>query len=477
MIVMKRWWLRIGAGIAATCMLLAVTPFAASYLMRTKFSPQAPVAKFRSPSSEIQAQQQDLIHFERLIALDRSFSAAARREAQARLAGMRSARNALDPAFFRVALQQIAALADNGHTRVYPGPEGRFPVIPLRVFPFADGLYVLRAKAESADLLGTRVVRIDGHPVSEVLQALKQLQGGTDALRELQTYGHVFTPRLLHALGLANDPERVTYVFEGSTGASLERTLSGAPAAEPGPDHGYALLGSDRPEYERVGWKALAAENGKPVAFREFNRVFRRFRDGDSCILTLQLKSNHDSGGERIADFLKESEAEMRRRSVCALILDMRYNGGGDYSQTAAFAKRLPQLVAPQAQVYILTSGQTFSAGITTVAFVKEAFGERAAIFGEPVGDRLQFWAEGGTACLPNAKLCFRYSTGMHDYAKPCRDWDKCFWLNWLYPVRVASLEPDERISLDFGDYLAGRDPVYERAVAVARMSASQPGS
>jgi hypothetical protein len=60
------------------------------------------------------------------------------------------------------------------------------------------------------------------------------------------------------------------------------------------------------------------------------------------------------------------------------------------------------------------------------------------------------------------------YATGMHDYVHPCNDWDKCYWLNWLFPVQVKSLDPDETIGTSFSDYRARRDPVLERAVARA---------
>ena len=56
----------------------------------------------------------------------------------------------------------------------------------------------------------------------------------------------------------------------------------------------------------------------------------------------------------------------------------------------------------------------------------------------------------------------------MHDYAHRCNDWDRCFWLNWLFPVQVESLAPDETIEMTFTDYKMRRDPVLDRAIALA---------
>jgi hypothetical protein len=182
-----------------------------------------------------------------------------------------------------------------------------------------------------------------------------------------------------------------------------------------------------------------------------------------------------DIGSIRITDFLRETEDGMRAEPPCALILDLRFNTGGNYANAHGFAQSLPELIAPRGRVYVLTSGQTFSAAITTTAFVKQAMGSRAVVLGEPVGDWLSFWSEGGQGCMPNAEFCFNYATGKHDYAHPCTDWNSCFWLNWFYPVRVDSLAPDETIVMTFADYEAGRDPVFDRAVALAKEAGARP--
>jgi hypothetical protein len=152
----------------------------------------------------------------------------------------------------------------------------------------------------------------------------------------------------------------------------------------------------------------------------------------------------------------------------------MRFNGGGDYTNTWRFANRLPSLVSPGGRVIVLTGPSTFSAAITTTAFVKQAGGARVTILGEKVGDRLAFFSEGNHGCLPHAHLCLYYQTGKHDYAHPCTDWDVCYWINWFFPVRVTSLDPDETVTISFHDWRAGHDPVFERALALARASGAR---
>ena len=82
--------------------------------------------------------------------------------------------------------------------------------------------------------------------------------------------------------------------------------------------------------------------------------------------------------------------------------------------------------------------------------------------------DRLWFFAEGGKTCLPNLKVCLYYQRRKHDYGHACNDWHECFWLNWFYPVRVKSLQPDIVVPLTFEDWNAGRDAAYLLASELA---------
>jgi hypothetical protein len=143
----------------------------------------------------------------------------------------------------------------------------------------------------------------------------------------------------------------------------------------------------------------------------------------------------------------------------------MRMNGGGDYTTTYAFAQALPE-AANDAPIYVFTSSWTFSAAITTAAALKTFGGDQVIIVGETVGDRLDFWAEGGTFNLPNAFVQVHYASGRHRYDGPCADLDECFWLNERYPVRVRTLEPDIPAPLTFEAYRAFRDPAMEAVLA-----------
>jgi hypothetical protein len=218
-------------------------------------------------------------------------------------------------------------------------------------------------------------------------------------------------------------------------------------------------------------WVALApagSHGALPQSFQDFDTLFVRAPIDGSCATYLRLRSIADEDGQQIQPFIRSTEDYLRSHPPCAVILDLRYSHGGDFMNTYSFMHDLPKLLAPGGHIYLLTDAMTFSAAITTAAFAKEAGGAGVTILGEPIGDRLTFFAEGNRGCLPNSKLCVDYATGKHDYSHPCTDWDPCFWLTWLRPVRVASLAPDEHIPVTFLDWNNGHDSALERAVRLA---------
>jgi hypothetical protein len=462
--------LRVGLWALAVVILFVGVAGGFALCMLHKFNPDPPSNDFPKPATALEAQQQDIEQFSRLIAMDRSFSPAARAEANRQIAELKSEHAPLDREIFYVTLLRITALADNGHTNLYYGKGAPQSITPLRVMLFADGLYVLRAKSEYADLLGARVESIEGRPTRDVIAALEQLHGGTEGWRRTYAAIYVQSPEILYGDAIGSRPDQTHWTFRLPNGSEVTRTLSGDVSGENEPHAEMARwLSPQKMKGEPSDWHALVSDDADlPLSLRDFNSTFRRAWIDHGCTLFIQLKAIADVDKQHIGDFLSATTNEMRAHPPCNIILDLRFNTGGDYTKAARFASHLPDFVPPSGRIYLLTGPQTFSAAITTTAFVKQAAGSRAIILGEPVGDRLTFYGEGNEGCLPHEDLCLHYATGMHDYAHRCDDWDRCYWLNWIFPVQVKSLTPDETIKMTFADYMARRDPVFERAVALA---------
>ena len=460
-------------GLIATGLVLLIATAVGGFFveMHHHFHPSPPRQHFPPAANALDAQRQDLRYFRQVIALDRSFAPNARAEANRRLDSLEALTMVLDRPHFAVSLMQIDALADNGHSRV-EYEHGAAPLeLPVRVSAFADGLYIMRATDKNADLLGGRVTAIGGISIDDVMARLEQLRGGTSQWRRLHASQYLAVQDLLYGVGVAPEMRRSNWTVQTPVGTTITKTLEAfePPASDPDVSVKRWLSSEPIARMERQ-WQALAPDQSLPISLSEFDVAFRSVSLPGSCIEFVQLKSNVDQGGQSIKTFLSNTESHLRQYPPCNVIFDLRYDIGGDFVNTYSFARDLPKLIPAGGKIIVLTGAATFSAGISTVAFVKHAGQDRVVILGEPVGDRLQFFSEGGLACLPNYPLCVAYETGKHDYQHACTDWDVCFWLNYFFPLQVESLGPDEAIPLSFKDWRAGVDAVLDRATTLSRV-------
>lgn len=389
-----------------------------------------------------------------LLNKDHAFQPEARKEAERRVERLQARIGQVNDADFILELCRITALADNGHTAAYWPREAGAPIF---FQPFGNRFFVLRAEPGFQDLLGAELISIDGHAAGQVLSAERTLHGGLPAWRDQKGVGLLVRFDLLHSLGLSKAPDGATYRLRMPDGKITERHL-----VLTAPSSNRLAL----PLPDKASW-----------AFQDPDKPFR-WRDAPELdAIVVQLRSNLDGKDQKIADFLAQAEAgraELGRRNI---VLDMRWNGGGNFLLTRDFLISWPTK-AP-GQFYVLEGPGTFSAGIAGVAFLKQAGGARVTLVGEPVGDRLNFFAEGAGGPLPHSKLEVFPATMRDDFTSGCRGYTDCFpsvaqpgaktgapqeietMLDGSYrriPLELPTLEPDVIAPLAIGDYLSGGD-------------------
>ena len=244
-------------------------------------------------------------------------------------------------------------------------------------------------------------------------------------------------------------------------------------ADAPNPDapaaYGNEFLSPERFENESADWKPLFAVNHPlPIFLHDFAIPFRAEYWRDRGIYYLQFRSNADEPGHPIGEFVERARRDIISHRPRVIVLDLRFDQGGNFTSTASLMKKLTTLTDSVEHIYVLTSGWTFSAGNVSLALAKDRGGAKVTVIGEPVGDGIRIWAEGGTLRLPNSKLGIGFATGLHDYSHSCWGERGCFWVMYFYPTHVATLEPDVRVQYSFADYKGGRDPMLERALDLA---------
>ena len=214
-------------------------------------------------------------------------------------------------------------------------------------------------------------------------------------------------------------------------------------------------------------WQAVLPA-GEPLFLRHPDRGYWFERVGQSDIVYLTIRRNlDDDSGESIRAFSERAAAELRAISPRAIIVDQRFNGGGDLTLTFDLMDQLGDIVGPEGRVYLLANANTFSAAIVNLAAAKAGAPQRTVIVGSQIGDRLQFWAEGWAYTLPNSGFYARYSTGFYDLQNGCSGIFRCHWgSRHIFPILVDDLDVDIPAPLDFEAYVAGRDPAVEAVLA-----------
>jgi hypothetical protein len=369
----------------------------------------------------------------------------------------------LDAETYSLELMRLVAMIGDVHTSVWvrSGTSILTDTLPLRLWRFADGLYVRAASPENADLVGARITRIGAFDVAAgwdrlvaenprendsmatgwlqyllLLPAFHRLNGWHDSLDEA-TLGIVDREGVARSVALAA-------VKDPAYGAALESSLGIADVPE-----GWVRAGGDGPQ--------------TPIWLRETTANYRyeRLADADGYYLAVNLPRNDPA--RPWEPFLDELFAAVVRDGAGKLIVDLRHNSGGYAYMAHSLAQRIVRtdLLHRPSGVCVLTSRTTQSAGITFSVLLER---ETYAIFvGEPGAAAPNFYngPQGffSPKAIPGAPLRVKYSTGM------IQDSDQ-------RDTRRA-IAPDLPVGLTFDDYAKLRDPALETCLQLDEKTAA----
>ncbi|MDF1768275.1 hypothetical protein [Maricaulis sp.] len=411
------------------------------------------------PDSIAEARAQDLRHFHHVRRNERSMDDAMKARFDAAVDALELEAADLTDAEFQLALAGIQAIIDNGHsnasaTRMVQS----FPRLPIRTHWMDGELRVLRALPGHERLLGAELTHIGDVPVEEAMARFRPSFGGVDAWFNSFVPLLLETPAYLAAVGIDDMTLRLRF-DDGRVDAI---TL---PAVDP-VDGARRFFSADLvmpTSVETDDWLSVQPA-GDPLYLSnpDHGYWFEALPDLDAVYLNLSQNLT-DESGESLPDFVGRAGDEIAAIAPSVIIVDQRLNGGGDLTITRPLMVRLGDIVGPDGRVYLLTSGGTFSAGIVNLAMAKEAAPEQTRLVGEPIGDRLQFWAEGWWYSLPNSGFRARYSTGYYDLQNGCEGAFICPWGSLhIFPVIVDDLDIDIPAPMSWEAYVAGRDPAME---------------
>ena len=279
----------------------------------------------------------------------------------------------------------VSAGGCDAHTGAYIWGSGDVALdsLPLRLWLFGDDLVVVAALAPYADLVGKRIVTVEGHPIADVLEAIDPLvPRDNEQTVRLLTPRFLLIPQVLRGLGLADGGTVTLGLDDGDGTASTSIDVDPVPMAE----------------YN--GWAGpyglhLPADPAVLYLSRIDDALWWQLLD-DGATLFVQDNRVDPLDPKLVA----EVGTAMRDPAVRRVVLDLRHNYGGELHALEPIEALFqdPAFDEP-GRLFVATGRNTFSAGSLLVARLQRD--TAADIVGEPMGGCPTFWSDPATLDLP----------------------------------------------------------------------------
>ncbi len=335
-----------------------------------------------------------------------SFGAQAEKEFDADVRKLHDAIPGLTDEQINVGIMKLLVRVGDGHTGFLGVREFTAKptlTLPLKFYLFEEGMFIIAADPKYKDLLGAEILRFEDHAIAEIVQKLDTVISRDNAIwiKQVAPYRMRYLS-LMHALGLISDEKKTslrvrtidgkesTIVVEGETGQTfIWNTL-------PNPETWINLpqtLAAPMPLYlKKVGtnyWFEYLADS-KTVYF-QFNRIRN------------DKQENFADFSERLFKFVNDNDVEK-------LIIDLRWNNGGNTGLLPPLIHGLikNEKINKQGKLFVIIGRRTFSAAQNAATFIEKD--TNARFVGEPTGASPNFVGEEEPFVLPYSKILVNVS-------------------------------------------------------------------
>lgn len=331
---------------------------------------------------------------------------------------------------------RLSALVDDGHTYVNPYVEGGFRRYPIEASWFGDDLLVVSAAPAYEQAVGATITRIGDTDTKTAFDLLTPYIEHDNQQQLRASMGLALaTPEFLNTAGIIPDMEAAPFTFAGADGTTFTLTL--APIG----------LGGSSEE-----WIDLYAKFGVEPPLRVQNRDKNYWYTylEDSGTIFFQYNRCANDPDQPFEQFAAEMFAFIDANPVQRVIIDLRYNGGGNSTIIKPFidGMRTRPALNTETTFFAFIGRGTFSSALMNA--IDLATQTNAILLGEGTGGKPNGYGEVRDFTLPNSGLPVQYSTR---------------FFNNVPGYEGDSYQPDREIVMTAADVLAGRDPLLETAI------------
>jgi hypothetical protein len=320
-----------------------------------------------------------------------------------------------------VGLQRFAAMIGDGHTFLATWDIHHF--YPLELYWFQKELRVIRTVPAHEEVLGMRLIAINGVSIKEVSARVQGVipQGENEWYVLQQSANQIIRAEVLASFGILPHIEQATFTFEEDGG---QLTVNIEPVT-PDTKLDWIHVTKDPPLYQQ-----RPSESFWFVDLPESQTLYVNFRN----------YVNLEQHAHKLWEFI---DHHMPKR----LIIDLRQNGGGNYTLGRShlmYELQKRTTLNRAGCLFVIIGRGTFSAAMTNATdFRRET---DAILLGEPTGARPKGYQENHWLTLPNSGLHISIASRYYKF----QDAD------------TPAVMPDHIIEPSWARYKEGRDPVIE---------------
>jgi Peptidase family S41 len=347
-----------------------------------------------------------------------------------------------------VALARLVALVNDGHTTLAPDGEERmaFGRLPIELYDFSDGMYVVAADSAHANLVGARVVKIGGMPIAAAMDSASHVVSheGPHWVR-LRAPSMLVIPEVLAALHMG-DSARASFTLDRG-GVDRVVTLSATRKAT-----------NVIPVYGTVpaGWLGMAdaLPGERPIWMQHPEETAWFTMLPDRTLYIGYRAVGGAANGETNEAFFHRAFAAGDSAHADRVVLDIRSNGGGNNYLNRFVVREIVQRPAldQRTHAFVIIGRNTFSAAQSLVNEL--SYYTNATFVGEPTGNAPNQYGDNRALELPHSHLRVRISS--------------LLWESHQATDQRTSFPPTVSVELSSDDFRLKRDPVLAAALGYA---------
>jgi len=319
----------------------------------------------------------------------------------------------------RAGLMRLVASIGNAHTTIdaFRG----MPDFPIWFSFFDDGVYVTGAPQSQPQLLGSRLLAVNGISVEEVRRRLLPFMPMENDVEPLRHSDLLHSAAALKSVGVIAEMDKAAFTLQRE-GTSFVIELHSAQQVPMIKDSAGFKLPLFRSRWGLDYWYEYLP---------------------DAKTMYVQYNACRNMKQQSFADFTAEVMKTVDSSPIDRFVVDLRFNGGGNSDVIRPLIEALSS--RHRLRVFAIVGINTFSSGFIAALDLQKNC--HAFLVGQAMGQRPNAYGDTLPLKLPNSGLTVTYSTKFFRYVEE---------------GDPAHIEPDVRVANKAADHFGGRDPILD---------------